>query len=157
MLDSIQQYGEQDDRAKNNLLRVTLNMHQVHSILNDCDNERADQGAKHGPIPTSQRGSAHDDRRDHVQFVHPAVLCISTLEAAGHDQSTQSSQQAGNDISRYDPSIHTNAAQFCSLAISTDRIDGSTIDRVFHDDLCHGVDQKHQGYGDGYAQNESPA
>ena len=51
---SIDQNGKQDDPTKNDLLRITIKLHQVHPILNDRDDQCTDERSEHRAIAPPQ-------------------------------------------------------------------------------------------------------
>jgi len=66
LLEHIEHHGTQDHQAKHDFLCVAFHAGQVHSVLDDGNDERADQCPQHLAFAARQRGAADHHRGDHI-------------------------------------------------------------------------------------------
>ena len=60
----VEQHCSENHASQNNLLRIALDVREVHSILNNGDRERSDQCAEHFPFAATETGTANNDGGD---------------------------------------------------------------------------------------------
>src|SRR5262245_1817490 len=65
----VEQDGPEDDTAKHDLLQVALDVHQVHPVLDDRSDQRADQGSKHTAFAAGETRASDDNGRDDIQLI----------------------------------------------------------------------------------------
>jgi len=59
--------GEQDDRAEHDFLQIRINMDEVHRIVEQPDEQRAEKGSPNRTLATHERRSADDDGCDRLE------------------------------------------------------------------------------------------
>src|SRR5438477_10456576 len=88
-LERVEQHRSQNDDAEHDLLRVTFDTREIHSILNDGDDQRADERAENAPLPAAETGATDDDRGDDVKFVSETIGGRTALERRCQHDSAQ--------------------------------------------------------------------
>ena len=116
----VEQHCSENHASQNNLLRIALDVREVHSILNNGDRERSDQCAEHFPFAATETGTANNDGGDNIQLVHVAVRRRTAFELRRHNDSAESRQQSTCDVREHQHTPPRNAGQTNRLAIDAD-------------------------------------
>src|SRR5579872_497081 len=64
----VEDEGKQDHGTQGDVLRVTFHVGEIHDVIEDADQERADERAGDGARAPEQARSADDDGGDHGQL-----------------------------------------------------------------------------------------
>src|SRR5690606_23533474 len=91
-------YGDQNDKADDDLLRESGNAVHVEAVPQDADDERADDRARDRADAADERRAADDRARDGVKLIGDAFIGLCGDEAGHQNAARQTRQRAGNDI-----------------------------------------------------------
>jgi hypothetical protein len=97
---ALEQNGTDDDQALDHLLGISRDVHEVHDIADDPENEHAQKSLKGSSLAAGEPGSANHHRGDGIQFRAGAYNRRSDTGAAGADDSSDCAEGAGNAIHR---------------------------------------------------------
>ncbi len=65
---AVNQDGDKNDGPVDDLLHVRLNAGEVHAVVDDGNDKRADERTKDSALASGQTGATHDHGRDDLQL-----------------------------------------------------------------------------------------
>src|SRR6476469_1513757 len=88
--------GEDDDRSPDHLLLAGVQTGQDQAVVDQSDQQSADEGADHRPGPTEEAGAAQDHGRDGGQLVPGSPLEAARLQPARVEHAGEAGHDAGD-------------------------------------------------------------
>jgi len=94
----IQHHRQDDDRSLDDQLPIEGDVHQRESIVEDGNNQGADQRPENGPDSASETGATQDNGRDCIQLIADAQLALGTVQTTGTHDTPQPGEKAAYAI-----------------------------------------------------------
>ena len=113
------------------------------AVLQDADQDGADDRAEDGADAAEQAGAADDDRGDHDQFVTLAGDRLRRVQPRGEDEAGQAGHETHQHVDRHGDAAHVQTRQARGFRVAADAVHVATIAGVAQDDMGHdGQDQE---------------
>ena len=128
----IEQDSKQDHSPENDLLQVTVEAKEVHSILDHRNDKRPDQGTHDAPGSSRETPAPDDHRSNNRQLEHHAEVGSARRKLRRLDAATKSGTQAAHEIHKEQDLFYWNAGETGRLFVATDRVDVASPSGVPH-------------------------
>src|SRR5262249_7594436 len=145
------------DEAEDNLLSVALDAGEVHAVLDDGDDESADEGAEDFAGTTGEGRAANDHGGDDVELVHQAVGGRAAFELRGHHDAAEAGQRAADRIDEQEDALDADAGKAGGFRVAADGVDMAAEDGMSHQEMGGEIESGHQPYGIGEAERGAAA
>ena len=114
--------GEHDDGAFDDLLHEGGDVEEVHAVVDDADDEGADDGSPDGADAAVEAGAADDGGGDGVEFDAGAELGVAGADSGGEHDAGQAGQEAGEGEDADFDSVEVDARDAGGLFVAADGV-----------------------------------
>src|SRR5271170_818257 len=125
----IDQNGEDDDRALDDLLVVRGDPHKIEAVIHDANNKRSNQCVGHRANASRQACSTNHNGRNCVELIAETGLWQRSGYARSENGTGEPSERAHHDIDREHHCVDVDSARLGASRIPADRVDPAPIDR----------------------------
>src|SRR5690606_33628754 len=115
--------GDDDGGPERDVLPAALDVHEVEAVLDDAEDERADEGADHGAAATEEARPADDDGGDGGELQEVAGRGVGGVRLAGDDDGRRAGAHAAEDVDGDEHPVHGHADAPGGLAVAADGVD----------------------------------
>lgn len=144
VLQLIEKHSAQYHESEHNFLGVTLDICQIHAVLNDADYQRANECPEDSSLAATETRATDYNCGNHIQLVTGTVSRSAAFQLRGHYYATEACQRSADCIHRPLDKMRAYSSQTCGLGIPADCIDIPAKCCPRHDDVSRGIQNCHQ-------------
>ena len=119
----IKRHSADDERAGGNLLEVSFDTEHVERIIDQADDERADNDIWNFALAAEETGAADDRRRDGKGFMARAGHRFGRAETGDHDDAADARADAGDDVNQQGMQADVDAGKPGGFLVAAERVE----------------------------------
>ena len=140
MAEVVDQHGEKQDNAVDELLPIYINVQQHQSVVDKGKQQQAQHGSENGADTAVQRSAADDGRRDRCHFLPVADDRRGDGETGRCQNARDTAEQTGYNVDAHFDFGYIDTGIVCCLCVGTDIIHfphNTGIAEQEPEDHCH--------------------